>query len=168
MHWDMPTCSKTGRAMVPYLGGSFRRDKMIGSAVVFHMLSQEGGVNTHAVLWYIVLFHMLYVTSSCLWITYEFPLLSPPLWLKTNCLDSVLCLLVVLKSAFACLLLPGFCHGVEYLVSYLFPLIVWTLEYNISRFHLVLGLVVGPPKPLFPLFPRAPIGYSSQDSVTQE
>ena len=45
---------------MPYLGSSFREGtEFIVSAVVFHMLSQEGGVNIYAVIWNIMLFCML-------------------------------------------------------------------------------------------------------------
>ena len=64
----MTMCNGPGRAEVPYLGGSLRGDRMFWSAVdliiyvsscmCFPMPSQEGGVNTLAAIWYIMLFHI--------------------------------------------------------------------------------------------------------------
>ena len=61
-----------------------------------------------------------------------------------------------------------------YLVSYLFPQLVGTIIGVINLLGPLLvspsfGIAVGPPIPLvFPLVCKGSLGYSSQDSVTQE
>ena len=72
------------------------------SAVVFHLLSQEGGVNIYAVIWNIMLFYML-LPHAHVWLkTHVIPPFIALFWLKT--IESCGCLCVA-KMRVPCLLL---------------------------------------------------------------
>ena len=89
--------------MVPYLGSSFRGDSIIGVSRLFHMPSQEGGVNINAVIWNIMLFCMMlpYAYDSA-YTPYSCSPVSRLLWLKTISLAALRC---ALRKVRACLLL---------------------------------------------------------------
>ena len=74
------------------------------------MPSQEGGVNIHAMIWYIVLLSWLLLLTS-----YNSP--NPiTILAQAYTLDSLLCLLVLQKVRRCCLLLQCVCHGVDLVI----------------------------------------------------